>query len=36
MNMNPMILACILVVVALAGTGTIVMRNRRARNRGNK
>ena len=31
--MNPMILACLLVVVALAGTGTIVMRNRRARNR---
>jgi hypothetical protein len=36
MNMDPMILACMLVVVALAGTGTIVMRNRRARNREKK
>jgi hypothetical protein len=36
MNMDPMIRACMLVVVALAGTGTIVMRNRRARNRDNK
>jgi hypothetical protein len=34
--MDPMILACILVVVALVGTGTIVMRNRRVRNRVNK
>jgi hypothetical protein len=34
--MDPMILACILVVAALAGTGTVVMRNRRARNRENK
>ena len=34
--MDPMILACIIVAVAIVGGVTIVMRNRRARDRQNK